>query len=85
MTTLPQPAPFTPPQIRREIHERSERERQKFDLEDLVIEDVVPDIGDIGAVIAGLFAPRRPLKPVRRERKKVGGQTLTSVQVVGHR
>jgi len=34
----------------------------------------VPDIGDIGVRLAEFFAPRRPLRPVRKERKVVGAQ-----------
>ena len=68
--------------VRQEVHQRSQLTKHQYDLEDMIIEDVVPDIGTLGLQLAKLFEPRRPLKPVRRDRQKVGGQNLASVKDV---
>ena len=44
-------------------------------------EEQVPDIGTLGLAVGKIVAPRRPLKPVRRERKRATAQTLTEGSV----
>jgi len=47
----------------------------------MVHEDQIPDIRMLGASLAKLVEPRRPLKPVRKERKKATTQSLTDGSV----
>ncbi|KAJ7367418.1 Coiled-coil and C2 domain-containing protein 2A, partial [Desmophyllum pertusum] len=63
--------------IRDDVTQRSLIAKRQMELKDMSIEDEVPDIGDIGVQLGKLFAPRRPLRPVRKERKVVGAQNLT--------
>ncbi|KAJ7389194.1 Coiled-coil and C2 domain-containing protein 2A, partial [Desmophyllum pertusum] len=63
--------------IRDDVTQRSLIAKRQMELKDMIIEDEVPDIGDIGVQLGKLFAPRRPLRPVRKERKVVGAQNLT--------
>lgn len=63
--------------IRDDVTQRSLIAKRQLDLKDMIIEDEVPDIGDIGVRLGQLFAPRRPLRPKRKERKVVGAQNLT--------
>ncbi|KAK7919322.1 hypothetical protein WMY93_010606 [Mugilogobius chulae] len=46
-------------------------------LTDLVVEEEIPTIGLLGINIFKLAEPKRPLKPQRKERKKVTAQNLT--------
>lgn len=63
--------------VRDDVTQRSLIAKRQLDLKDMIIEDEVPDIGDIGVRLGQLFAPRRPLRPKRKERKVVGAQNLT--------
>lgn len=63
--------------IRNEVTQRSLVAKRQLELKDMIIEDEVPDIGEIGVRLGQFFAPRRPLRPVRKERKVVGAQNLT--------
>ncbi|RXM98044.1 Coiled-coil and C2 domain-containing protein 2A [Acipenser ruthenus] len=46
-------------------------------LSDLVVEEEVPSIGVLGISLFKLAEPKRPLKPRRKERKKVTAQNLS--------
>lgn len=67
--------------VRQQVTARSLIAKRQRSLRDMVIEDEVPDVGSLGFRIAQLLAPRRPLKPVRRERKTVGTQNLSVTNV----
>ncbi|XP_023679549.2 coiled-coil and C2 domain-containing protein 2A isoform X5 [Paramormyrops kingsleyae] len=51
--------------------------KHHFILSDLVQEDEVPSIGVLGLNLFKLAEPKRPLKPQRKERKKVTAQNLS--------
>lgn len=68
--------------VRQQVHSRSQLAKRHLDLEDIVVEEDIPDIGTLGARIAQMTEPRRPLKPIRKERKKIGGQNLAAVKDV---
>nr|XP_018671326.2 coiled-coil and C2 domain-containing protein 2A isoform X3 [Ciona intestinalis] len=55
--------------------------RHHYSLQDMVHEEQVPDIGTLGASIVKIAEPRRPLKPVRKTRKKAMSQNLTEGSV----
>ena len=44
-------------------------------------EEQVPDVKTLGLALGKAVEPRRPLKPVRKERKKAVGQALTEGSV----
>ncbi|MBN3307485.1 C2D2A protein, partial [Amia calva] len=50
--------------------------KHNFILSDLVVEEEVPSIGVLGINLFKLAEPKRPLKPRRKERKKVTAQNL---------
>ncbi|XP_019860663.1 PREDICTED: uncharacterized protein LOC109588989 [Amphimedon queenslandica] len=45
-------------------------------LEDVIHEEVIPNITTLGKTLLGFFAPRRPLKPVRTLRRKPKPQNV---------
>uniref|UniRef100_A0A3P8UI20 Coiled-coil and C2 domain containing 2A n=1 Tax=Cynoglossus semilaevis TaxID=244447 RepID=A0A3P8UI20_CYNSE len=51
--------------------------KHHFLLSDLVIEEEIPTIGILGINLFKLAEPKRPLKPQRKERKKVTAQNLS--------
>ncbi|XP_055044610.2 coiled-coil and C2 domain-containing protein 2A isoform X1 [Misgurnus anguillicaudatus] len=51
--------------------------KHHFILSDVVSEDEVPSIGVLGLNLFKLAEPKRPLKPCRKERKKVTAQNLS--------
>ncbi|XP_076840623.1 coiled-coil and C2 domain-containing protein 2A isoform X3 [Brachyhypopomus gauderio] len=51
--------------------------KHHFILSDLVVEEEVPSIGFLGLNLFKLAEPKRPLKPRRKERKKVTAQNLS--------
>ncbi|XP_073678752.1 coiled-coil and C2 domain-containing protein 2A [Garra rufa] len=51
--------------------------KHHFILSDVVSEDEVPSIGVLGWNLFKLAEPKRPLKPLRKERKKVTAQNLS--------
>ncbi|XP_069488037.1 coiled-coil and C2 domain-containing protein 2A isoform X2 [Ambystoma mexicanum] len=51
--------------------------KHHFILSDLVVEDDVPGLGLLGVGLFKLAEPKRPLKPRRKERKKVTAQNLS--------
>ena len=61
-------------QVREKVHARYEMAKRQVDLEDIVTEEAIPDLGSLGARIGQIMEPRRPLRPMRKERKKIGGQ-----------
>ncbi|XP_066996187.2 coiled-coil and C2 domain-containing protein 2A [Anabrus simplex] len=55
--------------------------QQNRQLHDIVTEEQIPDIGTLGLAFLKWFRPKRPLKPVRKERKKVAIQSLSAEEV----
>ncbi|XP_068133730.1 coiled-coil and C2 domain-containing protein 2A isoform X2 [Hyperolius riggenbachi] len=51
--------------------------KHHFILSDLVVEEEIPSLGILGMDLFKLAEPKRPLKPRRKERKKVTAQNLT--------
>ncbi|KAE8629183.1 hypothetical protein XENTR_v10000389 [Xenopus tropicalis] len=51
--------------------------KHHFILSDLVIEEDIPSLGILGMSLFKLAEPKRPLKPRRKERKKVTAQNLS--------
>ncbi|XP_029904845.1 coiled-coil and C2 domain-containing protein 2A isoform X2 [Myripristis murdjan] len=51
--------------------------KHHYHLSDMVIEEEVPSIGILGLNLFKLAEPKRPLKPQRKERKKVTAQNLS--------
>ncbi|KAM8939268.1 coiled-coil and C2 domain-containing protein 2A [Pelodytes ibericus] len=51
--------------------------KHHFILSDLVVEEGIPRLGILGMDLFKLAEPKRPLKPRRKERKKVPAQNLT--------
>ncbi|KAF4078510.1 hypothetical protein AMELA_G00199970 [Ameiurus melas] len=51
--------------------------RHRYTLSDLIVEEEVPSIGFLGLNLFKLAEPKRPLKPRRKERKKVTAQNLS--------
>ncbi|XP_065666713.1 coiled-coil and C2 domain-containing protein 2A isoform X3 [Hydra vulgaris] len=62
--------------VREQVYNRSQIAKRQLSLEDVVVEEAIPDIGSLGARIKKMTETRRPLLPVRKERKKIGGQNL---------
>ena len=63
-------------EIQEKIASRSRKVRPMLELSDVVVEDQVPDISTLGRSIAKLLEPRHPLRPQRKERKKVTNQAV---------
>ncbi|XP_055021211.1 coiled-coil and C2 domain-containing protein 2A [Boleophthalmus pectinirostris] len=68
--------------IRESVINRFLLAKHRYLLTDLVVEEEIPTIGGAGAGLLGinifkLAEPKRPLKPQRKERKKVTAQNLT--------
>ncbi|KAL1022565.1 hypothetical protein UPYG_G00029340 [Umbra pygmaea] len=63
--------------IRESIFNRFLVAKHNFILSDLVQEEEVPTIGILGLNLFKLAEPKRPLKPRRKERKKVTAQNLS--------
>ncbi|CAH2299842.1 coiled-coil and C2 domain-containing 2A isoform X1 [Pelobates cultripes] len=51
--------------------------KHHFILPDLVVEETIPSLGILGMDLFKLAEPKRPLKPRRKERKKVTAQNLS--------
>ncbi|XP_065840222.1 coiled-coil and C2 domain-containing protein 2A-like [Oscarella lobularis] len=58
-------------EVQSRVIDRSQRASRHRELRDVVIEEEVPNIGILGQSIVKLLAPRRPLKPERKERKTI--------------
>ncbi|EDV23074.1 uncharacterized protein TRIADDRAFT_28071 [Trichoplax adhaerens] len=67
--------------VREEVLQRSRIAQRQYQLSDVVREDFLPDIGTLGASVGQLLKPRRPLRPVRKERKKIAAQHLGMMNV----
>ncbi|CAL8343765.1 unnamed protein product [Gadus morhua 'NCC'] len=63
--------------IRESVINRFLVAKHHYLLSDLVMEEQVPSIGILGLNLFKLAEPKRPLKPQRKERKKVTAQNLT--------
>ncbi|XP_035763493.1 coiled-coil and C2 domain-containing protein 2A isoform X1 [Neolamprologus brichardi] len=63
--------------IRESVINRFLLAKHHYLLSDLVIEEEIPTIGILGINLFKLAEPKRPLKPQRKERKKVTAQNLS--------
>ncbi|XP_026201331.1 coiled-coil and C2 domain-containing protein 2A isoform X2 [Anabas testudineus] len=63
--------------IRESVMNRFLLAKHHYLLSDLVIEEEIPSIGILGLNLFKLAEPKRPLKPQRKERKKVTAQNLS--------
>ncbi|XP_074490630.1 coiled-coil and C2 domain-containing protein 2A isoform X1 [Sebastes fasciatus] len=63
--------------IRESVINRFLLAKHHYLLSDLVIEEEIPSIGILGMNLFKLAEPKRPLKPQRKERKKVTAQNLS--------
>uniref|UniRef100_A0A3Q1BCN1 C2 domain-containing protein n=1 Tax=Amphiprion ocellaris TaxID=80972 RepID=A0A3Q1BCN1_AMPOC len=63
--------------IRESVINRFLLAKHHYVLSDLVIEEEIPSIGILGLNLFKLAEPKRPLKPQRKERKKVTAQNLS--------
>ncbi|KAJ8377128.1 hypothetical protein SKAU_G00077080 [Synaphobranchus kaupii] len=63
--------------VRESVVNRFLISKHHFLLSDLVQEEEVPSIGVLGLNLFKLAEPKRPLKPQRKERKKVTAQNMT--------
>ncbi|XP_041861355.1 coiled-coil and C2 domain-containing protein 2A [Melanotaenia boesemani] len=63
--------------IRESVINRFLLAKHDYLLSDLVIEEEIPNIGILGINLFKLAEPKRPLKPQRKERKKVTAQNLS--------
>uniref|UniRef100_A0A665VXR8 Coiled-coil and C2 domain containing 2A n=1 Tax=Echeneis naucrates TaxID=173247 RepID=A0A665VXR8_ECHNA len=63
--------------IRESVINRFLLAKHHYILSDLVIEEEIPSIGILGLNLFKLAEPKRPLKPQRKERKKVTAQNLS--------
>ncbi|TKS74879.1 Coiled-coil and C2 domain-containing protein 2A [Collichthys lucidus] len=67
----------SPCDIRESVINRFILAKHHYLLSDLVIEEEIPSIGILGINLFKLAEPKRPLKPQRKERKKVTAQNLS--------
>nr|CAD7403809.1 unnamed protein product [Timema cristinae] len=67
--------------IRQKILTQCQQAQQHRHLKDIIYEDQVPDIGTLGLTFMKWFQPKRPLRPVRKERKKVTVHSLAGQEV----
>ncbi|XP_051232359.1 coiled-coil and C2 domain-containing protein 2A isoform X2 [Dicentrarchus labrax] len=63
--------------IRESVINRFILAKHHYLLSDLVVEEEIPSIGILGINLFKLAEPKRPLKPQRKERKKVTAQNLS--------
>ncbi|XP_013886702.1 coiled-coil and C2 domain-containing protein 2A [Austrofundulus limnaeus] len=63
--------------IRESVINRFILAKHYYQLSDLVVEEEIPSIGILGINLFKLTEPKRPLKPQRKERKKVTTQNLS--------
>uniref|UniRef100_A0A3Q3AMX4 Coiled-coil and C2 domain containing 2A n=1 Tax=Kryptolebias marmoratus TaxID=37003 RepID=A0A3Q3AMX4_KRYMA len=64
-------------QIQESVINRSILAKHYFQLPDLVVEEEIPSIRILGINLFKLTEPKRPLKPQRKDRKKVTAQNLS--------
>ncbi|XP_067678650.1 coiled-coil and C2 domain-containing protein 2A-like [Haliotis asinina] len=67
--------------VREQVMQRFRMAAHSKRLEDMVVEDVVPNIGSLFVSLSRITEPRRPLKPVRKERKKATAQGVSGGDV----
>ncbi|XP_050400906.2 coiled-coil and C2 domain-containing protein 2A [Patella vulgata] len=67
--------------VREEVMRRFRMAAHQKRLEDVVIEEVVPNIGIVFTRLLQFGEPRRPLKPVRKERKRVTAAAVRGEEV----
>ncbi|XP_046545533.1 LOW QUALITY PROTEIN: coiled-coil and C2 domain-containing protein 2A-like [Haliotis rubra] len=67
--------------VREQVMQRFRMAAHSKRLEDMVVEDVVPNIGSLFISLSRITEPRRPLKPVRKERKKATAQAVSAGEV----
>ncbi|KAI8501504.1 Coiled-coil and C2 domain-containing protein 2A [Branchiostoma belcheri] len=67
--------------VKEHVLNRYRMARHQFSTNDMVMEDQVPDIGTLTVTLLKITEPRRPLRPVRKERKKVPAQALSAGDV----
>ncbi|XP_030584227.1 coiled-coil and C2 domain-containing protein 2A isoform X2 [Archocentrus centrarchus] len=63
--------------IRESVNNRFLLAKHHYLLSDVVMEEEIPSIGILGINLFKLAEPKRPLKPQRKERKKVTAQNLS--------
>nr|XP_033804787.1 coiled-coil and C2 domain-containing protein 2A isoform X1 [Geotrypetes seraphini] len=68
--------------VRESVMNRFLIARHHFILSDMVIEEEIPTIGLLGVGLFKLAEPKRPLKPSRKERKKVTAQNLSDGDII---
>ncbi|PSN40991.1 hypothetical protein C0J52_10989 [Blattella germanica] len=67
--------------VRQRVLKQCRLAQQHRQLQDVVMEDQVPDIGTLGLTFMKWLQPKRPLRPTRKERKKVTMQNLAGQEV----
>ncbi|XP_075901549.1 coiled-coil and C2 domain-containing protein 2A isoform X3 [Nelusetta ayraudi] len=67
--------------IRESVIQRFFLAKHHYHLTDMVVEEEIPTIGLLGINLFKLAEPKRPLKPQRKERKKVTAQNLADGDV----
>ncbi|CAH1773716.1 unnamed protein product [Owenia fusiformis] len=67
--------------VRENVIQRFRAASHQKTLADMVIEEAVPNVGTIIPSLVKITEPRRPLRPTRKERKKVTAQNLQSTDV----
>ncbi|XP_070555815.1 coiled-coil and C2 domain-containing protein 2A-like isoform X3 [Ptychodera flava] len=67
--------------VREQVMTRFRAAQHQFTLQDVIAEEPVPNITLLSANLLKLAEPRRPLKPVRKERKVVTAQSLGQTEV----
>ncbi|XP_069688134.1 coiled-coil and C2 domain-containing protein 2A [Periplaneta americana] len=67
--------------VRQRVLKQCRLAQQHRQLQDIVMEDQVPDIGTLGLTFMKWLQPKRPLRPTRKERKKVTMQNLAGQDV----
>ncbi|KAE9526974.1 hypothetical protein AGLY_013622 [Aphis glycines] len=48
---------------------------------DIIVEDTVPDFGTLGLTFMKMFQPKRPLRPKRKERKRIPVKSLSGQEI----
>ncbi|XP_013408980.1 coiled-coil and C2 domain-containing protein 2A-like isoform X3 [Lingula anatina] len=68
--------------VREQVLQRFRLAAHQKSFHDVVFEEEVPNIGTLAINLQQLGEPRRPLRPVRKERKKVSAQNVSEADVV---
>ncbi|XP_035711264.1 coiled-coil and C2 domain-containing protein 2A-like isoform X2 [Folsomia candida] len=68
-------------EIRLSVLQLFEKSLKQITFEDLVIEEQIPDIGTLGLNLMSYFQPRRPLRPQRKERKRIQASNLVDTKI----